>query len=256
MKKTILVFSGLILALVLLFQLSTYSIHSGNLKTEVAVAIIAVVFLIVGIYINKKSLHKQQEVHKDINHQKIKDLELRSKIDLVILHAMIRRITALFFLGFASVCFAQLGGESTYQFLNLISSPRQAALGGKIITNVDKDVFKILKDPKILKKLEAGKYPSITDISKITKLDPVLSEIRLMDLAEKLANTKYANVAKNYLENTSLVDSDSPFGGSKGKKARVILENRFTKGMNIDQKLPAIRSNILKEIYKMCQKSK
>jgi hypothetical protein len=109
---------------------------------------------------------------------------------------------------------------------------------GTVITNVDKDVFKILKDPKILKKLEAGKYPSITDISKITKLDPVLSEIRLMDLAEKLANTKYANVAKNYLENTSLVDSDSPFGGSKGKKARVILENRFTKGMNIDQKLP------------------
>lgn len=79
MKKTILVFSGLILALVLLFQLSTYSIHSGNLKTEVAVAIIAVVFLIVGIYINKKSLHKQQEVHKDINHQKIKDLEITER---------------------------------------------------------------------------------------------------------------------------------------------------------------------------------
>lgn len=79
MKKTILVFSGLILALVLLFQLSTYSIHSGNLKTEVAVAVIAVVFLIVGIYINKKSLHKQQEVPKDINHQKIKELEITER---------------------------------------------------------------------------------------------------------------------------------------------------------------------------------
>ncbi|ARV08731.1 penicillin-binding protein [Winogradskyella sp. PC-19] len=60
---------------------------------------------------------------------------------------MIRRITALFFLGFASLSFAQLGGESTYQFLNLVSSPRQAALGGKIITNFDKDVTEALYNP-------------------------------------------------------------------------------------------------------------
>jgi hypothetical protein len=42
---------------------------------------------------------------------------------------------------------AQLGGESTYQFLNLISSPRQAALGGKIITNFDHDVTEALYNP-------------------------------------------------------------------------------------------------------------
>ncbi|TBN01862.1 response regulator transcription factor [Hyunsoonleella flava] len=79
MKKTILVFSGLILALVLLFQISTYSIHSGNLKIEFAVAVIAVVFLIVGIYINKKSLHKNQSDSKDINYQKIKELEITER---------------------------------------------------------------------------------------------------------------------------------------------------------------------------------
>jgi len=122
---------------------------------------------------------------------------------------------------------------------------------GTKITKVDEDVLKILNDSKVLKKLETGKYPSITDISRITKLDTVLSETRLLDLAEKLADTKYASVAKNYLENTSLVNPDSPFGGRKGKKARLILENRFTKGMNIDQKLPTIRSNILREIYKI-----
>lgn len=60
---------------------------------------------------------------------------------------MIRRITALFFLSFTSLCFAQLGGESTYQFLNLVSSPRQAALGGKIITNFDSDVTEALYNP-------------------------------------------------------------------------------------------------------------
>ncbi len=42
---------------------------------------------------------------------------------------------------------AQLGGESTYQFLNLVSSPRQAALGGKVLTNVDYDVTQGLYNP-------------------------------------------------------------------------------------------------------------
>lgn len=43
--------------------------------------------------------------------------------------------------------YAQLGGESTYQFLNLVSSPRQAALGGKVITNFDYDVVGGLYNP-------------------------------------------------------------------------------------------------------------
>ena len=52
-----------------------------------------------------------------------------------------------FFVINASLAFAQLGGESTYQFLNLISSPRQAALGGKILTNVDYDVTQGIYNP-------------------------------------------------------------------------------------------------------------
>ncbi len=43
--------------------------------------------------------------------------------------------------------FAQVGGEATFQFLNLVSSPRQAALGGKIITNYDYDVTGGLFNP-------------------------------------------------------------------------------------------------------------
>lgn len=60
---------------------------------------------------------------------------------------MIKRITSLFFLLLALPLFAQLGGEATYQFLNLVSSPRQAALGGKIITNFDHDVTEALYNP-------------------------------------------------------------------------------------------------------------
>lgn len=79
MKKTILVFSGLILAFMLLFKLSSYSIYSGHLKMELVIAIIAIVFLIVGIYINKKSLHQSVLSSKGINHQKIKELEITSR---------------------------------------------------------------------------------------------------------------------------------------------------------------------------------
>ena len=61
---------------------------------------------------------------------------------------MIKNITTLVVILFgAKMGFAQLGGEATYQFLNLVSSPRQAALGGKVLTNVDYDVTEALYNP-------------------------------------------------------------------------------------------------------------
>lgn len=59
-----------------------------------------------------------------------------------------RQKFVLFLIGCCSyVATAQLGGESTYQFLNLVSSARQAALGGKVLTNVDYDVTQALYNP-------------------------------------------------------------------------------------------------------------
>mgnify|MGYP001197254095 CR=1 FL=1 len=60
---------------------------------------------------------------------------------------MLKRFTALLAIIFSTPVFAQLGGESTYQFLNLVSSPRQAALGGKVITNFDYDVVGGIYNP-------------------------------------------------------------------------------------------------------------
>ena len=59
------------------------------------------------------------------------------------------RIVFTFIIVFSSISIvqAQLGGESTYQFLNLMSSPRQAALGGKVLTNVDYDVTQAIYNP-------------------------------------------------------------------------------------------------------------
>ena len=87
MKKTIFVFGLLIIALLLLFQLSKYAMISGNLNFEITIAIIAVVFFFVGIYINKKSLHKRKIASTEINHQKIKDLEI-SKREYEVLQAI------------------------------------------------------------------------------------------------------------------------------------------------------------------------
>lgn len=60
---------------------------------------------------------------------------------------MIRSIATTLFLFITTAMLSQVGGEATYQFLNLVSSPRQAALGGKILTNVDYDVTQGLYNP-------------------------------------------------------------------------------------------------------------
>lgn len=52
-----------------------------------------------------------------------------------------RKNLILFILfSFCSVSYSQIGGKYVYQFLNLATSPRQAALGGKTITIYDDDV--------------------------------------------------------------------------------------------------------------------
>lgn len=53
---------------------------------------------------------------------------------------MIRKTvyTILFTYGLAT--YSQIGGKSVYQFLSLVTSPRQSALGGKVITLYDHDV--------------------------------------------------------------------------------------------------------------------
>ena len=60
---------------------------------------------------------------------------------------MYKKLIFLTLILFGNPIFAQIGGNGVYQFLNLISSPRQAALGGKTITNFDYDVNQPLFNP-------------------------------------------------------------------------------------------------------------
>lgn len=79
MKKTVITFSLLILSLLILFQISKYSYVSGDLKIEIIIAIVAIVFFIIGIYLNKRSLHKETLLEGEIDLNKVKSLDLSTR---------------------------------------------------------------------------------------------------------------------------------------------------------------------------------
>ena len=60
---------------------------------------------------------------------------------------MLRKLVFLLSLLLSATTFSQIGGKSVYPFLNLVQSPRQAALGGKTVTVVDYDVNQAFYNP-------------------------------------------------------------------------------------------------------------
>ena len=79
MKKTIATFTILILSLLVLFQLIKYSFVSGNLKIEIVIALVAIVFFIIGIYLNKRSLHQKRMPAGELDFNKVKTLDLSQR---------------------------------------------------------------------------------------------------------------------------------------------------------------------------------
>ena len=78
MKKTILVFGALILALLVLFQMSKYSITANNLQIEYVIAAVAVLFFIIGLLIQKK-IKNEKSVSTEIDETKIADLGISKR---------------------------------------------------------------------------------------------------------------------------------------------------------------------------------
>lgn len=60
---------------------------------------------------------------------------------------MFRNLLTYLFFFTTAMSYSQIGGKYTYQFLNLVTSPRQAALGGKIVTLYDYDVNQGIFNP-------------------------------------------------------------------------------------------------------------
>ncbi|MFS4466638.1 response regulator transcription factor [Maribacter sp. 2210JD10-5] len=79
MKKTIVIFSVLVLVLLLLFRISSYALISGDSTLEFIIASVAIIFFFIGIYLNKKSLHKTTVPAQEVNFDKIEALELSKR---------------------------------------------------------------------------------------------------------------------------------------------------------------------------------
>jgi len=78
-RKTILIFSALIIAVLSLFQLSKYSVLSGDLKIEWSIGIIAIIFFFVGLYINRKGKNQQIESSTPIDKQILESVGLSKR---------------------------------------------------------------------------------------------------------------------------------------------------------------------------------
>ena len=79
MKKTIFVFGLLILALLLLFQFSKYTLISGDLQIEYLMAFVALIFLGLGLYINKRTQKQSPMLTHKIDLKKIEELGLSKR---------------------------------------------------------------------------------------------------------------------------------------------------------------------------------
>jgi DNA-binding NarL/FixJ family response regulator len=79
MKKTILVFGLLILALLLLFQFSKYTLISGDLQIEYIMAFVALAFLGIGLFINKRTQKQTALPNHEIDLNKVEELGLSKR---------------------------------------------------------------------------------------------------------------------------------------------------------------------------------
>ena len=60
---------------------------------------------------------------------------------------MPKKLVLFLLFSICTLSYGQIGGKYTYQFLNLVTSPRQAALGGKTLTIYDNDVNQVHFNP-------------------------------------------------------------------------------------------------------------
>ena len=87
MTKTILRFGLLIVSLFCLLAISKYWWVSGDLSVEIIIAVLALVFFWIGVWISKQNTSKQQEQGLNFDADKAKELGLTSR-ELEVLNAM------------------------------------------------------------------------------------------------------------------------------------------------------------------------
>jgi DNA-binding NarL/FixJ family response regulator len=78
-KKTVVVFSMLIISLLILFRLIEYAFLVGDTSIEILISVVAVVFLFIGLYINKKKANLSPTTPVEVDSTKIKELGISNR---------------------------------------------------------------------------------------------------------------------------------------------------------------------------------
>jgi len=79
MKKTVLVFGLLAMAILLLLQFSKYTVISGDLHVEYVMAIVAAISIGIGLLINRKTKNGNTEIITKIDSKKIQELGISNR---------------------------------------------------------------------------------------------------------------------------------------------------------------------------------
>lgn len=81
MRKTVFVFGALVLAILVLFQLSKYNVAMGHLNSEWVIAVMAILFFLVGLLINRQQRLKNisQTSENIIDEEKIAALGISKR---------------------------------------------------------------------------------------------------------------------------------------------------------------------------------
>ena len=127
---------------------------------------------------------------------------------------------------------------------------------------VDADIRKLLKNNSILKTLDAGKFPTDSQIQAILKVDRTLAETRSIDLANTLKGTrvirlfeapkKYKSLATSFLKSQEGTDAYKP----KMTRSRVYHEKALTKLLDLDEPIKKIRGSIINKITSFIPEAK
>lgn len=79
MRKTVILFGSLALALLLFFKISSYTLIQGNTNIELILVLVALVFFFTGIYLNKKSQQKKDDATSNVDLNKVEKLEISKR---------------------------------------------------------------------------------------------------------------------------------------------------------------------------------
>lgn len=79
MKKIIFVFSALSICILALFQISKYSFISSYTSIEFIIALVAVIFLFIGLYLNRKNKNVKNLQSEEIDWKTVKKLGISNR---------------------------------------------------------------------------------------------------------------------------------------------------------------------------------